>query len=387
MTSLNPDKHGHVSTLMGLSRAEVLASHRSGDAGSGSGSQRSYRRRESTKVKPMDDRRATWTEGPSKPQSETTPWVVCGVITTGLIAMMVGWVVFWSAVGAEEPKAAAPPPTAPSGPTPEELEAKAALVVVSSRSAIPEAGEKVKLIPATVLDSDGLGAPSIEKAPAEVIETPRGVIAWDEAGKYVGKEVVVEGTIIDTKNTGPVCLLQFSRGKDGFYLAVFDKAMNAWPEKPEKFFLGKKIQVSGKVVTYRDRPQIKIESAAQVKVVDTTKPGAPTASAPVVAAPAAIVNVPTIAWSQASRCIGQVMTVEGVIIDASESQSKSVFLNFSKDKDAFYAVIMEGRLGAFAASPLDLYRGKKVRVTGRITTYKDRPQIRLESPAQIVVVE
>ena len=261
------------------------------------------------------------------------------------------------------------------------------------RSPIPAPGEKAKLIAPKLLAAPeyGLGAsaipsaPSVKPAAALAPAAPKGVIAWNQASQYLGQEVTVEGTILDAKVTGSVCQLQFSRNKDSFYVVVFEKAMNSWGQSPEKFFLGKTIQVSGKVTTYRDRPQIRIETSKQVSVVSPVAAAVAPAPAPAVVVPVAPAAVPpTIAWSQATKYIGQIVTVEGTVLDATESRNKTVFLNFSNDAHAFYVMIPETRVAAFTVSPLDAFKGKKIRVTGRITTYQDRAQIKVEAPSQIV---
>jgi RecJ-like exonuclease len=78
------------------------------------------------------------------------------------------------------------------------------------------------------------------------------------------------------------------------------------------------------------------------------------------------------------------VSVEGTIIEARPQRNGSVVLNFSTEKHTFCALIPESGLALFPSRPADLYVGKKVRVIGRIMTYEDRPQIRIDSPDQII---
>jgi hypothetical protein len=102
-------------------------------------------------------------------------------------------------------------------------------------------------------------------------------------------------------------------------------------------------------------------------------------------APAAA-DVPVIPFTKVSHLIGKTAAVEGIIIDVFVDPNKSVYLSFSSDKDAFYAVISDPCLISQTVSASDFYKGKKVRVTGRVTTFNDRPRIRICSAIQIAVV-
>jgi DNA/RNA endonuclease YhcR with UshA esterase domain len=71
-----------------------------------------------------------------------------------------------------------------------------------------------------------------------------------------------------------------------------------------------------------------------------------------------------------------------------------IFLNSQKnfrDKDNFTVVIDKKSLAKFkkagVADPAEHYKGKKVHVTGTVTLYNERPQIKVEDPKQIKIVE
>jgi len=93
-----------------------------------------------------------------------------------------------------------------------------------------------------------------------------------------------------------------------------------------------------------------------------------------------------ISWRRAARHVGEYATVEGVVV-LTHRTDKACFLNFHPDwRHSFTAVIFASRFDAFPAKPEELYRGKKVRVTGYIQEYKGKPEIILDSPDQIEVV-
>jgi len=93
-------------------------------------------------------------------------------------------------------------------------------------------------------------------------------VDWTEAADYDGQTIAVEGTIVDTHNSGKACFLNFSKEWQGtFYLAVLGSNMDDYPESPERYFLNKKVRAVGKVAMYRGRPQIVIESPLHLMVL------------------------------------------------------------------------------------------------------------------------
>lgn len=89
-------------------------------------------------------------------------------------------------------------------------------------------------------------------------------------------------------------------------------------------------------------------------------------------------------WDQVAGYVGQTVTVEGDVIDTYDS-GKVTFLNFDADR-TFTVVIFASAYPAFPQPPEDLYYRKRVRVTGQIKLYQDRPEIIVESPDAIEVV-
>lgn len=92
-------------------------------------------------------------------------------------------------------------------------------------------------------------------------------------------------------------------------------------------------------------------------------------------------------WQDANKHYGEYCTVEGRIVDTF-NHGNVCFLNFNAEyKRSFTAVIFSSSFGKFPPKPESVYRGKNVRVTGVIKKYSSRPEMILESPEQIEVVE
>ena len=94
-----------------------------------------------------------------------------------------------------------------------------------------------------------------------------------------------------------------------------------------------------------------------------------------------------VGWRDASGYYGKHVTVEGRIV-ASHNSGKVCLLNFHKDyKRYLTAVIFSGSFTMFPPNPEKYYLNKVVRVTGRVKEYKGKPEIILNNPEQITVLE
>lgn len=89
--------------------------------------------------------------------------------------------------------------------------------------------------------------------------------------KYLNKEVqycdLVHGTFV-TKGQKQVILLNLGADYPNhtFVVAIFQDSWKNFDYKPEEFLKGKNICVKGKLVMYRDKPQIVVKSPKQITV-------------------------------------------------------------------------------------------------------------------------
>ncbi len=89
---------------------------------------------------------------------------------------------------------------------------------------------------------------------------------------------------------------------------------------------------------------------------------------------------------EAASYIGKVVTVEGFVADVYKTE-KVAYLNFVEKfpKNPFSGVIFVSKFDNFG--DLSIYEGKNVEITGRISVYKEKPQIILDSKEQIKILE
>lgn len=91
-------------------------------------------------------------------------------------------------------------------------------------------------------------------------------------------------------------------------------------------------------------------------------------------------------WKDAVRHIGEQVRVQGRIV-ATRNTGSICFLNFdSPESRAFTAIIRKDHFGRFNGTPETQYRDKWVRIFGRITEYRGKPQIQIVGPDQIEVL-
>jgi DNA/RNA endonuclease YhcR with UshA esterase domain len=96
-----------------------------------------------------------------------------------------------------------------------------------------------------------------------------------EAAKKVNEEVTLQMEVKSATLRGEVCFLNSEEDfKDAKNFTVFidkdafAKFKEAKIEDPAAHFKGKTVQVKGKVVLYRDRPEIKVSGPDAIKVVE-----------------------------------------------------------------------------------------------------------------------
>ncbi len=87
----------------------------------------------------------------------------------------------------------------------------------------------------------------------------------------------------------------------------------------------------------------------------------------------------------ATEYMGKYVTVKGFVADVYKSE-KVAYLNFIKKypDNPFSAVIFAREFEAFG--DLEVYENRNVEISGRISTYRGKPQMILDKPSQIKAV-
>jgi micrococcal nuclease len=93
------------------------------------------------------------------------------------------------------------------------------------------------------------------------------VIDWVNADNYYNQYVIVEGTIVDTYNSGIVCFLNFHTNYHYFTAVIFACDFPAFPYPPDTYYLGKKVQIIGIIKEYNGSPEIIVKTPEQIKIL------------------------------------------------------------------------------------------------------------------------
>jgi hypothetical protein len=256
------------------------------------------------------------------------------------------------------------------------------------------------------------------------------VIPVEDAAAFIGQKITVEGTVVRTYNSGGAVFLNFSPDANGVFTAViFPDDWPKFPAPPENLFYGKWVRIEGVVEEYQGTPEIIIKDPWQIEVALTlgqpvanncdcqsaqalqpptvtptspvqetpTVPVVPTAAPtpavattpaePMQAAPTTVASSSVISWADAAAYEGQTVAVEGKVVDTYNS-GKVVLLNFDKDfRSTFKVAIFADAWPLFPVPPETYYRDKTVRVTGQVQMYQNAPEIIVDRPEQIEIVE
>ena len=134
----------------------------------------------------------------------------------------------------------------------------------AGRSPFPQPGETIDTLiaPKRLTDADPFANPI---DPADI----PAVVPWDQAARYVGHQITVEGTIVRVGKSGKTNFLNFAQDYRGkFYMVIFDDLAATLDADVESTFKNKTLRVRGLVEPHRGVPQIKIESMDQVQFID-----------------------------------------------------------------------------------------------------------------------
>jgi len=106
--------------------------------------------------------------------------------------------------------------------------------------------------------------------PAQQDSTPE--ISWEKADDYIGKVVVVRGTIVRTHDSGKATFLNFHEEWKGKFTGVIFASLGCeFPVPPADLFLGREVLIKGKVKKYKGSSEIIIEKLSQIRFADGTQ--------------------------------------------------------------------------------------------------------------------
>ena len=94
------------------------------------------------------------------------------------------------------------------------------------------------------------------------------VIDWVNADNYYNQYVIVEGTIVDTYNSGIVCFLNFHTNYHYFTAVIFACDLPGFPDSPDAYYLSKNVHIIGIIKEYRGSPEIVVKTPDQIRILN-----------------------------------------------------------------------------------------------------------------------
>ena len=93
------------------------------------------------------------------------------------------------------------------------------------------------------------------------------VITWAEADDYYNQYVIIEGTIVDTYNSGIVCFLNFHKNYQYFTAVIFACDIPGFPYPPDTYYLDRNVQIIGIIKQYKGSPEIIVKTSGQIRIL------------------------------------------------------------------------------------------------------------------------
>ncbi len=115
------------------------------------------------------------------------------------------------------------------------------------------------------------GSGTAQSGIADTRET--GIYSWNSPqlynGSLDGKEVIIEFTVVNSRNTGKACFLNANSNWKKYFTAVIFRAdFNKFPDNPEKHYHRKKLRVTGRLKEYENKPEIILKNPSQIQIIE-----------------------------------------------------------------------------------------------------------------------
>ncbi len=106
------------------------------------------------------------------------------------------------------------------------------------------------------------------------------LVKWQDAGKFVGQEVTVQGRIVQARNIGTLCFLNFDTART-FTAIVRKENYKNFSKSPDELYRQKLVQIRGRIGVFRGKLELEVRSPDVVRIIDKEEPvSGPPASQP-----------------------------------------------------------------------------------------------------------
>lgn len=121
-------------------------------------------------------------------------------------------------------------------------------------------------------------APAFVGAADKVLPADAGIVVidWKDAHKHMDQEVIVQGRIVQARDIGKICFLNFD-GARTFTAVVHAPNYKNFTLPPDQLYGGKILRIRGVISTYKGKPQVEVSHPDQITVLEKELPIEPPA--------------------------------------------------------------------------------------------------------------
>jgi DNA/RNA endonuclease YhcR with UshA esterase domain len=201
------------------------------------------------------------------------------------------------------------------------------------------------------------------------------VVNWRDALKHIGEDLTIEGNVLSVRESDTSLWINIGFvGKRCVAAVIFSEYLPDF-SRPKESFTGKRVRVAGRLTSSNGYAEIHVCLPSQFKIIGSAS-GEFEESGPVVS------------YQNAHSHINQLVTVEGDVDNVYRSAT-ACFLDMGGTgrNAAFTAVIPPGVQENFPDGFDSYYAGKRLQISGEIYLYNGKPNMRLQHPFQIRVLD
>ncbi len=95
------------------------------------------------------------------------------------------------------------------------------------------------------------------------------IVGACQAGNYLGKEIIIEGKIVDTyRSKTNTVFLNFEKSYPNqcFVSVIFSSDQYKFVQSPEDYYSQKTVRIKGEIKEYEDRPEIILKNPSQIEI-------------------------------------------------------------------------------------------------------------------------
>jgi len=113
---------------------------------------------------------------------------------------------------------------------------------------------------------------ALADGPAAPVQSSNGpLVNWRDATKFVGQEVTVQGRIVQARNIGNLCFLNFDAARS-FTAIVRKENYKNFTKSPDELYRNKLVQIRGRIGMFRGKPELEVKSPDAVRIIEQEEP-------------------------------------------------------------------------------------------------------------------